>query len=268
MNAGTVIEKARPIRKQLLALCVAGLGALIADRAVAQVAGVLPGEWSQGLPQGQVKYGRVPWQGPYVLGYNYNLNFNDPFGGIGRTLADQELWKQQMFAESAGRQNLMAAQSTREYGHANLMNHQAIGAALSNVQEKAAMESYQAAVLARYKESMARRQGARHIPIEQLLSVDGTVLWPKAVARFPDLKPKRAAVEAAVGQVITELGESGCATLESVSVARSRLSAYGRPVVTRLRVQGPRTAAQFQAFLLNLDVALQDLTAPAIAATD
>jgi hypothetical protein len=193
---------------------------------------------------------------------SYGWAAYDPFGGMGRTLADQELIKSQVYALNAAQCNLLTSQATQAYQAANLMNHQAIGYALANAEAEKQMVASYARVRDRYSEGLGRLGDAAPLPLEQLLTFDGDVRWPRITPRDAALAAQQAAVAAKVRAVVDEFANTGAVRPEAVTAARAELAVFGRSALIRVRGRhGLRAAAQYRAFLVNLDVALQNFGA-------
>ncbi|MDB5349390.1 MAG: hypothetical protein JWN86_637 [Planctomycetota bacterium] len=195
--------------------------------------GVVSPGWTAPIP-GYGGYGFAPG------GYNIPPTYDDP------------LYRQQQYAMNASRYNLQNAQATKAYQEANFFQQQAIATAMNNAQQAPAVrEQFNVRSAAPRSRSRAPRQTST-VPLDQLITKDGAVLWPQS----SPVDPSRERVDTAIAAIAKQYQDDGKATVQSVNEARNALSAYGHPALTEVRKERPQSAAVFKSFLNNLDVSL------------
>lgn len=103
-------------------------------------------------------------------------------------------------------------------------------------------------------------------PLTSFYTPDHHLLWP-ADAPIGDLKDKRSAADSAAAIVFSETQQSGVASLASVTDARQKLIAYGRPALEEIRNHDTAAVADlFHAYLLSLYDSLALAATPGLAA--
>jgi hypothetical protein len=192
------------------------------------------------------------WANPYL---EYG---GAAMGGIGMSPWDQQMYKDQFYALNASRYNVANAEAVRAYEAANLANQQAQATAISNAERVAALqEKFESSPKFKAYQAANRYQGVDPMPLDQLLSSDGTILWPEVVLQTQDVSGRRAAADKAVKTLFTEARSTGTPSIRSINQARDRLVAFGRPALSRSM---PRSAhVKLRQFLVNLDIVLEDM---------
>lgn len=223
--------------------------------------------WGGGWGWGWPSYG-VGVYTPYVGGWGWGFPFGgfgygygNPFFGMGWSPFDQWAFQQQQYALNVSRYNVQTAQAVNEYQQANLIQQQAVGQYLSNMQQ------YQAMLEKYSPKTGAQVLPGQDVPMTSLLprngmfTEDGQLLWP-------DIAPKnryRDDVDRAVAAALKDAqANGGKASVALVSDARNRLQDYGQPALRLVRQQTVRAVGnRLRDFLNSLDYFLGTLAEPA-----
>jgi hypothetical protein len=184
---------------------------------------------------------------------------------MGMTLADQELMKQQMYMESAGRYNLMNAASVQNYASANLMQQQAMNTALENEQlsMQIAQDKYNLYNKAKNASLAQAAATAPRVQLSELIDGQGRVRWPAQAPSGGAHAERRAAADQAIQTVYVDFARDGRAGVSDVVTAKHRLQDYGNPALSLLRSRNDaRGRAGLVTFLNSLDAALDAMGNP------
>ena len=190
-------------------------------------------------------YGGYPGWGGWGWGPGWGYYYGGPFGGVGYSLYDVEMLKQQQYLLNASYYNVVNAQAAQAYQAANFYRQQAIATALANAQASAAPR----------QEPATDKPAAR---LDSVIDGSGRVTWPAVAPR----NKARADVDSAIRVVLRESRRPSGATAASVAEARARLYAYGRPALAQVRHQRPAAGRAFRDFLNRLDAGLEVLANP------
>ena len=189
------------------------------------------------------------WSAP-IPGYG---GYGTGFGGYGGvSVYDDPLVRQQQYALNASRYNLETAQATKAYQEANFFQQQAIATAMNNARQNQAVREQFNVRSATPKSRSHAQRNAPTVPLDQLMSKEGAVLWPQT----SPVDESRERVDVAVAAIAKQFQEHGKATVQSVNEARNLLSAYGHPALAAVRKDRRETATVFKSFLNNLDTSL------------
>lgn len=208
--------------------------------------------------------GRVEAQYGYGYGYGYGgyAGSYGGFGNIGMSLYDQEIAKQQMYAESVSRYQLQTAQAAEAYQSASLMQQKAIATAMENERRAQALDekNYRQAKDAQ-AEQLAERRTYVATHMDELFDPEGKVRWPEGAPVGGDLAARLQEANAAIQAANQEYRSKGQAGVQDVVEAKRALYAYGHPALDRLRSSGVLRSryAPMLAFLQGLDAALDVL---------
>jgi hypothetical protein len=106
------------------------------------------------------------------------------------------------------------------------------------------------------------------LPLASFYKADGTIEWPGEAPSAEGLLQKRNDFDKFSKTVLDEIKQSGVASIATVSEAREKLLAYGRPALQYARGhETARVADTFHLFLLSLYESLAQATNPVAAAS-
>ena len=86
------------------------------------------------------------------------------------------------------------------------------------------------------------------VPMSELISADGKILWPATIANDTKLTPARGAAEESVSLVAREQATYGQATIRHVVDARNKLTEVARQSLPSLKARDRNAASQARAF--------------------
>jgi hypothetical protein len=105
-----------------------------------------------------------------------------------------------------------------------------------------------------------------NLPIRSFYDAMNKLEWPANAPSEGDLKQKREVSDQACDAVLAETKNNGVAALASVTDARQKLLAYGRPALAHIRAHDtPRVADTFHMFMLSLYESLAQAANPAMS---
>ena len=104
------------------------------------------------------------------------------------------------------------------------------------------------------------------LPLASFYKADGSIEWPGEAPSAEGLLQKRNDFDKFSKTVLDEIKQSGVASIATVSEAREKLLAYGRPALQYARAhETARVADTFHLFLLSLYESLAQATNPVAA---
>ncbi len=104
-------------------------------------------------------------------------------------------------------------------------------------------------------------RGLPSVPISDLITADGKILWPGTTANDTRLTPARRDAEEAVGLVAREQATYGQATIRHVADARNKLTEFARQWLPSLKARDRKGATQLERFIVELQKTLATMTA-------
>lgn len=189
-------------------------------------------------------------------GYGYN---SGPFGGIGMSLYDQEMYKQSTYALANSRYEADTAKANESYQRANLLQQQAISTALQNQQQYAALrEKYNPKTGAPAPTPAEQAERIRENVLPKVIGPAGTVIWPE----IAPANAQRDAVDVLVAAAKQEAGTGGKASVASVARAKEALQTYGQPALRSVRLQSSVLGNRLRDFLNAVDESLDSIAVP------
>ena len=195
---------------------------------------------------------------PYGINYNASaMSYGLP--GVGVSPWNPIVQAQLNLGLRTARYNMYNAWTASNYQAANLYNQQAVAQALQNQKMMATMSpryDVRTQEPAPSSTSSEKDRGFKPLPMSQVIAPDGKVLWPSAAPVNGELGEHRSAAEAAVREASGEFRSSGRATIASVSEAKERLYAYGRPALRDLNSGSRPDAVTLLRFLASLELIL------------
>jgi hypothetical protein len=204
--------------------------------------------------------------GPYS-NYNWNryrgpIYYNQGYAQYGLPGVGISPWNPIVEAQlnvglMTARYNFYSSMADEANAAANLYYQRSVGQALQN--ERQAMERWRDA---RSRSAQAGSSGPNEralLPRNEVLSPDGTVLWPPTASSRGSLGQTRRAAEAAIRIAVREFVSGGSTTTRSVVAAKIQLLAYGRPALTQLMRADRGEAENLLRFLASLEQVLSEL---------
>lgn len=198
--------------------------------------------------------------GPYGLNYNYDyMRYGLP--GVGISPWNPIAQAQLNLGMQTARYDMYNAWSASMYQAANLYNQQAIAQQIENQRQmQQAMEPRYDIRKRTPRTPRTREQaGSAPLPKNEVLSTNGSVLWPKQAPAGADLAQARSAAEEAIKIAVKESEANGTATVPSVIEAKERLAAYGQPALKKLAETDKPAAKSLLRFLISLEQAVNSL---------
>jgi hypothetical protein len=196
---------------------------------------------------------------PYGMNYNWDyMRYGLP--GVGVSPWNPIVQSQLNLGMRTAQYNAYNAWTANMYQMANLYNQQAIAQAIENQRRVPATEP-RYDVRDRTPRVAREDRPAVHpsVPINQVLSPDGKVLWPGRAPSEGDLAKKRAAAEAAILVAVREFKADGKATVSSVAEAKELLYSYGQPAILTLGAKNRPAAEELLRFFSSLENVLNSL---------
>jgi hypothetical protein len=203
-----------------------------------------------GVPYGYGGVGAVSsgWTGP-IPGYG-GYGFG-PFGY--NSVGDSPLAQQQQLALANSRYDLQNAQAAKAYAQANFFQQQAVATAMQNT--KNAPPPIREQFNVRTAAPKSRKHAAKAapaIPLDKLMTPDGSVQWPDAA---PANQARNTFDDKA--EALARTFSSGKKpTVREVNEARDALYAYGTPALAEVRSKTPDAAQSLKDFLNGMDATL------------
>jgi hypothetical protein len=195
---------------------------------------------------------------PYGLNYNASaMSYGLP--GVGVSPWSPIVQAQLNLGMRTARYNMYNAWTASNYQAANLYNQQAVAQALQNQKMMATMEPRYDVRTQEPAPSVANtgeNQGFKPLPKSQVFSPDGKVLWPSTAPTSGEFGKERAAADAAILATVQEFASTRRATIASVSEAKERLYAYGKPALRDLNRESRADAVTLLRFLASLELIL------------
>jgi hypothetical protein len=194
---------------------------------------------------------------PYGINYNASaMSYGLP--GVGVSPWNPIVQAQLNLGLRTARYNMYNAWTASNYQAANLYNQQAVAQALQNQKMMATMSPrYDVRTQEPAPASTAEEdRGFKPLPMSQVVTTDGKVLWPSPAPVNGELGALRQAAEAAVREAAAEFRSGGRATIASVSEAKEQLYAYGRPALRDLNRESRPDAVTLLRFLASLELIL------------
>ncbi|MGC8641932.1 MAG: hypothetical protein ACP5XB_18860, partial [Isosphaeraceae bacterium] len=210
--------------------------------------------------------GSATAQLPYQATPYYNWGAGDPYGlnynadymryglpGVGVSPWNPIVQAQLSLGMEAARYEAYNAWTARMYQAANLYNQQAITQQLANERQMQQAMEPRYDVRQRTPRPPRTREpaGATPLPRNQVLSPEGSVLWPGRAPADAELGKSRAAAEAAIKIAVKEYTANGRATVQSIVEAKERLAAYGKPALQKLADANMEAARNLLRFLTS-----------------
>lgn len=226
---------------------------------------ILPMALLAGFARAQLPYQTTPsYNGragdPYGLNYNADyLRYGLP--GVGVSPWNPIVQAQLNLGMQTARYEMYNAWTARMYQAANLYNQQAIAQQLANDRQMRQVMEPRYDVRQRTPRSPETREQASTstLPRNEVLTSDGTVIWPGRAPTDGDLGKARSAAEAAIKIAVKEFEASGKATVQSIVEAKERLAAYGQPALRKLAETNMEAAKNLLRFLASLERVVNSL---------
>jgi hypothetical protein len=210
---------------------------------------------------------------PYQLTPNYNwgagaypMNYNWDYSRYGLPGVGVSPWNPIVQAQlnlgmQTARNDMYNAWTANMYQAANLYNQQAIAQQIENSRQmQQAMEPrYDVRKRVPRTPKTSEPPAPTPLPRNEVLSPDGSVLWPGRAPADGDLAKARSATEVAIRVVVKEFEANGKATVQSVVEAKERLAAYGQPALKKLAGENMDAAKNLLRFLASLEAVINSL---------
>ncbi|APW61283.1 hypothetical protein [Paludisphaera borealis] len=195
---------------------------------------------------------------PYGINYNASaMSYGLP--GVGVSPWNPIVQAQLNLGMRTARYNMYNAWTASNYQAANLYNQQAVAQALQNQKMMATMApryDVRTQEPASTAATTDDNQGFKPLPKSQVFSPDGKVIWPSGAPATGELGKERDAAEAAILTVVKEFASTRRATIASVSEAKERLYAYGKPALRDLNRESRPDAVRLLRFMASLELLL------------
>ncbi|MFO0892504.1 MAG: hypothetical protein U0790_25595 [Isosphaeraceae bacterium] len=215
----------------------------------------------------------IAQQLPYESTPQYHLRAGDPYGmnynwdymryglpGVGVSPWNPIVQAQLNLGMRTAQYNMYNAWSANMYQAANLYNQQAIAQAIDNQRRAQTLEPrYDVRDRTPRMTHPEPPPPHRSLPINEVLSPDGKVLWPGLAPAEGDLAQKRAAAEAAILIAVREFKANSRASVQSVAEAKELLFAYGHPAILKLGATNRPGAESLLRFFSSLEQVLNSL---------
>jgi hypothetical protein len=159
------------------------------------------------------------------------------------------------------RYDMYNAWTANMYQAANLYNQQAIAHQIENgrLMQQAMEPRYDVRKRVPRTPKTNEAPAPTPLPRNEVLSPDGSVLWPGRAPTDGDLSKARSAAEVAIRVVVKEFEANGKATVQSVVEAKERLAAYGQPALRKLAGENMDAAKNLLRFLASLEGVINSL---------
>ena len=179
-------------------------------------------------------------------GYGYGNAYGGGYG-YGITPYTAAIAEREQIQQSNARYNLLNAESVEAYQGANLMRAEAYDALTdAQVQRRKAMSN--------------GSDGSDAIPIQELFSREGDVLWPLGAPTDGDLGAKKDAASEAVKKVVTEFLADREAPTREVINARQALSDYAVPAAKYFeKTEDKQDEKDWEKWVTTLDQGLRTM---------
>ncbi len=206
---------------------------------------------------GAVNFGLVNFGNyvPYAFGGYYGpYYYYNPW----YALANRDMAYLQQASLNSARYNLLSAESATSYQASNLMAQAAMDVLRDN-----SVASYNG-VEGRFNVRTGRPKSfgepvAGDIPLKNLISRNGEVLWPLNSPVGGDLYDKRREAGRAIQSVIQTFKTNGKVPIDQAIAARNRLSDYTEPALNDLKRHRPNDIDNFLNFVASLDRGVRNL---------
>ncbi len=196
---------------------------------------------------------------PYGINYNWDyMRYGLP--GVGVSPWNPIVQAQLNLGMQTARYNAYNAWTANMYQAANLYNQQAIAQAIDNQRRAQTLEP-RYDVRDRTPRMAQPDRPAAHpsLPMNEVISPDGKVLWPGRAPAEGDLAKKQAAAEAAILIAVKEFKADGRASVQSVAEAKELLYTYGHPAILEVGAKKRPAAEALLRFFSSLEQVLNSL---------
>jgi hypothetical protein len=209
-------------------------------------------------PYERSNWGQYYWSPTYNPATGYAMN---GVPGIGVSPWNPIVQSQLNLGLRMARYNMYSAWADQGNAAANLYYQQAMAQSIANAQQQQQLVPPRYDIHTRQPApaSSSESVAQKHLPRNQVLAQDGTVLWPESMPASEVLDRKRIAAQSAIRVAVKEFEQNGKATIQSIAEAKSELFAYGKPVLEQLVRANRDEAKKLLKFFASLEQVLNEL---------